>query len=39
MSRLDWGRILEAIEAEYAAALITPGAVPRPALRPLLPSA
>ncbi len=39
MSRLDWGRILEAIEAEYAAALISPGAVPRPALRPLLPSA
>jgi glycosyltransferase involved in cell wall biosynthesis len=40
MSRLDWGRILEAIEAEYTAALLVPGASARIALKPnpLLPS-
>ena len=36
--RLDWGRIVEAIEIEYAAALAQPAA-PRAAWRPVLPAA
>jgi hypothetical protein len=39
MSRLDWSRIVEAVEAEYVAALTVPGVFPRLALNPLLPSA
>jgi glycosyltransferase involved in cell wall biosynthesis len=39
MGRLDWGRILEAIESEYAAAVLAPASMPRMALNPLMPSA
>jgi glycosyltransferase involved in cell wall biosynthesis len=35
--RLDWGRIIEAIEGEYAAAMAAPGALPRIAWKPALP--
>ncbi len=37
-SRMDWGRIVETIEAEYAAAMAAPGALPRVAWKPALPS-
>jgi glycosyltransferase involved in cell wall biosynthesis len=36
--RMDWGRIIEAIEAEYAAAISNPGAMPRVAWKPALPT-
>jgi glycosyltransferase involved in cell wall biosynthesis len=39
MSRLDWGRIVEAVETEYVAALAAPGVLPRMAFNPMLPSA
>ena len=37
--RMDWGRIIEAIEVEYAAAIVAPGAPPRAAWKPALPLA
>ncbi len=37
--RMDWGRIVEAIEVEYASAIATPGALPRAAWKPALPAA
>ncbi len=37
--RMDWGRIIEAIEVEYAAAIVGLGAPPRAAWMPALPLA
>ena len=37
--RLDWGRIVDAVEAEYTAAIAAPGALPMVGWKPVLPVA